>query len=106
MSKFLIVVPLSKDQAHLADLVVRSAAVFLEAQGEVERVGLGDNWERPAGRKDALPETLKLVELRTACSLDEVARSRACRSLEAILRSTLTSAGARAVDVRVFVCEG
>ncbi len=106
MSKFLIVVPLPKDEGHLAEQVVRSATVFLEAQGKVERVSLGDGWERPAGRRDAGSEMLRLAELRTTTSLkDEAARTRACRALEGILRQTLAAAGARAADVRMFVSE-
>ncbi len=104
MSKFLIIVPLSQDEAHLAEPVIRSATVFLEAQGKVERVNLGDGWGRPGGRKDAAPEILKLAELRTQATVkDEAARARACRALEGILRQTLAAAGARAADVRVFV---
>jgi hypothetical protein len=106
MSKFLIFIPLPKDQAQLAEQLIRSATVFLEAQGKVERVSLGDGWERPAGRKDAAPETLKLAELRTAGpQKDEAARARACRALEGILRSTLAAAGVTGADVRVFVSE-
>jgi hypothetical protein len=102
MSKFLLFVPLSKDQAALAEQIVRSAVCFLETQGKTERVSLGD-FERQ-GRKDTSPETLKLVELRTAgAAKDEIARGRA---LEGILRSTLAAAGARAGEVRVFVAEG
>jgi hypothetical protein len=106
MSKFLIFVPLPKDHGHLAELVVRSATVFLEAQGKVERVSLGDGWERPGGRKDTVPETLKLAELRVATNVkDEAARSRICRAIEGVLRQTLSAAGAPASDVRVFFSE-
>jgi hypothetical protein len=102
MSKFLIFIPLPKEQANLAEQIIRSATCFLETQGKVERVSLGD-FDRQ-GRKDTSPESLKLVELRTAgVAKDPLTQGRA---LEGVLRSTLSAAGARAGEVRVFVCEG
>ena len=48
MSKFLIFIPLPKDQAGLAEQIIRSATCFLETQGKVERVSVGD-FDRQGG---------------------------------------------------------
>lgn len=99
MSKFLIFIPLPKDQAGLAEQIIRSATCFLETQGKVERVSVGD-FDRQ-GRKDTTPESLKLVELRTTgAAKDESGRGRA---LEAVLKATLVAAGVKSGEVRVFV---
>jgi hypothetical protein len=99
MSTFLLFVPLPKDHAALGERLVRTAVSFLETQGAVERADLGD-FER-GGRKDAPGEALALVSLR-ASNGGADAQTRA-RTLEGVLRATLTAAGVRAGDVRVFV---
>lgn len=99
MTTFLLVVPLPQEHAALAEQLTRAAICFFETQGKVERVDLG-RFER-TGRKDAATEVLQLVQLAVHPAVKESgARARA---LEGILRSTVTAAGARGVDVRIFV---
>ncbi len=99
MSTYLIVVPLPEEHEPLAERIIRSAVCFLEARGDVARTDIGSF--RRAGRAGA--EMLRLVTLGSeADGADEAATARA---LEGVLRATLTAAGLRGGDVRVFLGE-
>lgn len=99
MTTFLLFVPLAEEHAALAESVTRTAIAFLETAGTVETTALGE-FARD-GRKDASGERLRLVQLTTSNAIGNDATR--ARALEGVLRSTLTAAGVRAGDVRVFV---
>jgi hypothetical protein len=95
---YLLFIPLPEDRADLGEALARSAACFLEAQGETaERIDLGSF--RREGRATA--ELLTLVKF----AVEGDAAGDGARALEGVLRQTLKATRVVAGDVRVFVSE-
>ncbi len=100
MIKFLIVMPLVDEHAHLFEKILGTAESFLRLHGGVDRSDVGA-YAR-ACRKGKARETLNLVELAARCERGMPDAVALATALEGVIRAALASAGVATADTRVF----
>jgi hypothetical protein len=100
MSSYLVVAIVAESDKGLLEGMFTTASSFLGTAHATRRRDLG-SYRRPArGKSKASDEFMQLVEFSWEDAAADPAKA---RSLEGVLRSTLTAAGAEAGEVRVFV---
>ena len=100
MIKFLIVMPLVDEHAHLFEKIIGTAESFLRLHGGVDRSDMSSHVR--VCRKGKARETLNLVELTARCEAGMPDAVALATALEGVIRASLASAGVGAADARVF----